>query len=232
MSGALSPAAVLALRVVLAVLCGYFLGSVPFSYIAVRLGRGKDLRREGTGHLGALNAKRAAGWGIGILVFCADAGKGALAAYLGTVLAPDAAAAAAAAGPSLGGMAGFLGAVLGHNYSCFVRGAGGKGLAATGGALLYLSWRVFVGTGLAGLLVLAACGNMYLAAVAMACALPAVMAWLGPAGPVGAGWWLSFLVAAAIVSRHAGDLRVIARGGGTWWWRRKPPVQGGVVARR
>jgi len=203
------------LRAVAALVCGYLLGAVPSSYIAVRLLRGKDLRRLGTGHLGALNAKRAAGWGPGIAVFLADVGKGALATFLGTILA----------GPGIGGMIGFFAAVTGHNYSCFVRGAGGKGLAASAGALLYLSWRAFIGTGLAGLVTVAACGNMYLAAVAMACALPAVMAWLGPAGPLGGGWWLSFLVAAVILSRHMGDLQNIARGGGTWWWRQKPRLR-------
>lgn len=209
-----------ALRAVLAAGCGYLLGSVSFAYLFVRL-RGKDLRREGTGHLGALNARRAAGWGMGALAGLCDLGKGVLAAVLGAALAP---ATLAAAGPPLGAMAGFLGVVLGHNYSCFLKGAGGKGLAASIGALLYISWPTLLATGAFGLVASVASGNMYIAASATACAMPAALAAFRGAG---AGWPLALAVAAVVLSRHARDLAAIARGGeggGRPRWRRRGAV--------
>mgnify|MGYP001099123485 CR=1 FL=1 len=83
---------------IVAVALSYLSGSIPFAAIAGKL-RGVDLRKHGSGNLGATNVFRVLGWKIGLLVFVADALKGALpdptAPSAGAVDGPADAAAAA-----------------------------------------------------------------------------------------------------------------------------------------
>lgn len=123
---------------VLATLAGaYLVGSIPTGYLAGRA-RGIDLRAVGSGNIGATNALRILGKPIGILVLVIDALKG----LAGCTLVPHAAArwldssSPTAPGlpvwlPVLGGLA----AVLGHNYTCWLRFKGGKGVATSAGVL-------------------------------------------------------------------------------------------------
>src|SRR4051794_40605373 len=62
---------------IVAVVLSYLSGSIPFAAIAGKL-RGVDLRKHGSGNLGATNVFRVLGWKVGLLVFVADALKGAL----------------------------------------------------------------------------------------------------------------------------------------------------------
>ena len=113
---------------ILAIVIGYLLGSIPFAYIAGRLKKGVDIRKVGGGNVGALNAMREIGRLPGVLVLVADIGKGSL-----TVLV---------AGwmdlPLIWTFAVGFAAVLGHNWSIFLKFRGGKGAATTLGVLLAL----------------------------------------------------------------------------------------------
>jgi glycerol-3-phosphate acyltransferase PlsY len=103
-------------------------GSIPFSNFAARLSRGVDLRTVGTGTVSGTSLFRVAGFPALAAAGVLDVGKGAL----GPALAGgDRAALAAVAG----GLA-----VVGHNWSPFLRGAGGRGVAPAVGALLVQSW--------------------------------------------------------------------------------------------
>lgn len=117
-------------------LAAFLLGAIPFALVLVRVLAGVDLRKVGSGNLGATNASRAFGRRIGLGVFCLvyllDAGKGFV---------------ATAFGPAAIGMDGkstlpqvLLGAsaVLGHCYSPFLRFRGGKGVATVTGVFLAL----------------------------------------------------------------------------------------------
>jgi glycerol-3-phosphate acyltransferase PlsY len=108
----------------LAALIGYLLGSIAFGYIYVRLFKGEDLRHIGSGRTGGTNSFRAAGLGVGILTSLSDVLKGAVAVWLTTFLLDD------ALGPSLlpwaQATAGVM-SVVGHNWSIFLRFAGGAG---------------------------------------------------------------------------------------------------------
>jgi glycerol-3-phosphate acyltransferase PlsY len=107
----------------------YLLGSLPSAYLVVRFAKGPDLRTVESGNVGALNAFRATGLGwVGVVVLLLDVGKGALA----VLLAGD------GAGPATQSLAATL-VVVGHNYPLWLRGKGGKGLAAAAGALTMLT---------------------------------------------------------------------------------------------
>ena len=114
--------------VLLALVCAFLVGSIPMGVIVAR-GKGVDLRKVGSGNIGATNVGRALGKKWAIFVLVADAGKGALPVLLfGHLFANPWL-------PALGGLC----AVLGQVFSIFLRGRGGKGVATSLGAGLALA---------------------------------------------------------------------------------------------
>lgn len=109
----------------LAVAASYLLGSIPFALMVARA-KGIDLRAHGSGNLGATNAIRVLGAGLGLPVLLADIAKG-----LVSVTVFPALFGAEGDGASL--LCGAA-AILGHIYSVFLRFRGGKGVAAAAGA--------------------------------------------------------------------------------------------------
>ncbi len=107
-------------------LASYLFGSVPTAYILVYLAKGIDIRKVGTGNVGALNALHQIGVAGGLMVLAVDAGKGALAVLaIGWIGAP--------------GWSEFLSAplvVAGHNWPVLLGFRGGKGAAAIFGISL------------------------------------------------------------------------------------------------
>ena len=122
----------MALKVSLLVV-SYMLGSIPFGYVIFKLFRGGDIRTLGSGNIGATNVGRflgKKGWGA---TFLLDAGKGLLAVMLAQRLIGD---------PAWGAFAGVL-AILGHNYSVFLKFRGGKGVATALGVFAAIApWAV------------------------------------------------------------------------------------------
>jgi glycerol-3-phosphate acyltransferase PlsY len=115
--------------IILAIVIGYLLGSIPCAYIAGRLIKGVDIRKIGGGNMGALNTMREIGTTAGFIVFFADIAKGSLAVLVAQWL-----------GLSLPWVfvAGFA-AVVGHNWPVWLKFRGGQGLATTMGVLLVLA---------------------------------------------------------------------------------------------
>ena len=109
------------------VLLSFLVGSVPTSFLAARWARDVDLRRVGSGTVSGTSLFRVAGFWPLALAGILDLGKGAL----GPLLAGDRLVVAALAGGA---------AVAGHNWSVFLRGAGGRGLAPALGAFLVEAW--------------------------------------------------------------------------------------------
>ena len=114
---------------VLPVLVGYLLGALPFGLLMTRLVRGIDVRRYGSGSTGMTNVLRTIGPVPAVIVLVLDSGKGVLAVLL---------ARAFDAGPAIEA-ASALAALVGHNWSVFIRFQGGKGIATGVGALFALS---------------------------------------------------------------------------------------------
>ena len=104
---------------------GFFLGSIPFSYLVGRLIAQADIRRFGDGNPGAINAWRAGGWPAGIPATLLDFLKGAMPVGVARIVM-------SVSGWGLFPVA--LAPVVGHAFSPFLRLRGGKGIAATFGA--------------------------------------------------------------------------------------------------
>jgi glycerol-3-phosphate acyltransferase PlsY len=120
---------------VVALVIGYLLGSIPSAYIAARLKKGTDIREMGGGNVGALNTFREVGAVAGIIVLLADVSKGVAAVLIAGALIP----------PHLVPLCG-LAAVVGHNWPLWLRFKGGKGAATTIGvfASLVPIWQVIL----------------------------------------------------------------------------------------
>jgi glycerol-3-phosphate acyltransferase PlsY len=177
----------------------FVVGSFPTGVLAARL-RGVDLRKVGSGSIGATNVRRAMGGPWAALVLVVDALKGygptALAARMG--VAPLAVAGVAIA------------AVLGHMFSVFLKGRGGKGVATSLGAALALA-------PLAAL----ACAALYavvfgifrissVGSLSAVVAFPAALALLGDRQP--AHYAFAGVMAVLVIARHKDNIRRLARG--------------------
>jgi glycerol-3-phosphate acyltransferase PlsY len=129
----------LAIGVVLVL--GYLLGSIPFGLIATRLGGAGDIRKVGSGNIGATNVLRTGRKDLAAITLIGDGGKGAVAALLARFLIhgldphADTLVAAALAGGA---------AFIGHVFPVWLRFRGGKGVATFFGVLLAVAWPVGV----------------------------------------------------------------------------------------
>jgi len=117
------------MSIVGAALLGYVLGAIPFGLILGRLLRGIDLRDYGSHRTGATNALRTLGLRAAAAVFVLDVGKGVAAVLMALTLFGDNGSAEWASA-----IAGFA-AIVGHNWSVFIRFTGGRGVATSAGAL-------------------------------------------------------------------------------------------------
>jgi glycerol-3-phosphate acyltransferase PlsY len=185
-------------------LAAYLIGSIPFSYAVAKL-RGVDVRRVGSGNVGATNVMRSAGLAAGLIAFALDAGKGAGAAVLAHALAvehvPELVSVLPAAAAAL--------AVLGHVFPVWLGFRGGKGVATGAGAFVPLAP---LATGLAMAtfaLVLAAGRYVSVASIAGATTL-AALAFVTQANP--AVSWAAAFCAALIVVKHRENIERLRRG--------------------
>ncbi len=116
------------MNAVLAITVGYLVGSIPFAFLLSRH-RGIDLRRTGSGNLGASNVLRTSGVRAAVLAMVLDGVKGTIAVLIAHLLSAGAIAAVIAAFAS----------VIGHVYPIWLRFRGGKGVATAAGAFAVLA---------------------------------------------------------------------------------------------
>ena len=116
-----------------AIFAGYLLGSIPFGLLVAR-SRGIDIRKHGSGNIGATNVLRVVGKKWGILVFALDALKGVAAVLLARHFFGTAGE-GVGGGNELPGIVAGLACVVGHNFPVWLRFKGGKGVATTAGVL-------------------------------------------------------------------------------------------------
>jgi len=149
----------------LLVVGAYLLGSVPSALLVVWLMTGEDIRRLGSGNIGATNATRAGGIKAGLVVTFLDVAKGALPVWAMSVLHPASAWLAAT----------MLAAVVGHCFPIWLGFHGGKGVATGFGAFLVLSpWTALAALAL-WLIVLAIWRRVSLASMVASAAFPLLL---------------------------------------------------------
>jgi glycerol-3-phosphate acyltransferase PlsY len=125
--------------IILGIIISYLVGSIPTAYIFGRLIRGIDIRKFGSGNVGATNALRVLGRGPGILVLILDILKGILPTVF---LADFVILRASSISPDLIRLIFGFGCICGHNWTIFLRFKGGKGVATSLGVLLGLAVRI------------------------------------------------------------------------------------------
>src|SRR5512141_411630 len=164
----------------------YVVGSVPFSFIVARAFGVADVRRVGSGNVGATNVARSAGKAAGVLALLCDAAKGAAAVAVAGFLFPGR--------PALVALAA-LAAVVGHMYPVWLRFEGGKGVATGLGAFVPLvPWAALAAVAVFAA-VAAATRYVSLGSVAGALALAGVSwALAGPGPPALAATFTAALV--------------------------------------
>ncbi|SFI95544.1 glycerol-3-phosphate 1-O-acyltransferase PlsY [Jannaschia pohangensis] len=174
----------------------YLLGSVPFGIVMARLFGLGDLRKIGSGNIGATNVLRTGNKPAALLTLLGDAGKGGVAVLLARALVGEDAA-------QLAGLMAFLG----HCFPVFLRFHGGKGVATFLGTLLALSFPLGAAACLTWLAMAAAFRMSSLAALLAAVSAPAWALWLAPNAVA-----LCVGLAALIFYRHRANIARIRTG--------------------
>jgi len=124
------------MSLILAVIIGYLLGTIPFGLLLTRLAGLGDIRGIGSGSIGATNVLRTGSKTLAALTLLCDVAKGAAAALIGAHWGTDAMLAAAAA------------VVVGHVFPVWLGFRGGKGVATALGVLIVVAWPVALVAGL------------------------------------------------------------------------------------
>lgn len=179
-------------------LIAYLIGSIPFGLVVGKL-FGKDVRKEGSGNIGATNVTRVVGKKAGILVLVLDAAKGFLPVYylIGKGYTPK-----------------FISAiciftVLGHTFSIFLKFKGGKGVATALGVLFALSLKSSVIVLMFWLGIFLATGYVSLASI-----LSAGISWMVVHVIIGDIYYTyaSLIIALIIVFKHRSNIDRLLKG--------------------
>jgi glycerol-3-phosphate acyltransferase PlsY len=126
------------LWIIPAIVVSYLIGSIPTAYIFGRLIKGVDIRKFGSGNVGATNALRLLGTGWGVTVLILDIVKG----ILPVVFLPAIFISRANVSPDIFCILTGISCICGHNWTVFLKFKGGKGVATTLGVLIGLSAKI------------------------------------------------------------------------------------------
>jgi acyl phosphate:glycerol-3-phosphate acyltransferase len=181
----------------LALLAGYGLGSIPFGLLLTRWAGAGDIRAIGSGNIGATNVLRTGRKGLALATLMLDVAKGALPTALGF----------AWLGPLGGALAG-AGAILGHCFPVWLGFRGGKGVATAAGVVLGMTPVLFVLILAVFIGIVSVTRWVSLGSIAAACTAP-VVAWLLGYGLAAA---LYVLVAALVVYKHRENIGRLLKG--------------------
>ncbi|SDG57176.1 glycerol-3-phosphate 1-O-acyltransferase PlsY [Roseospirillum parvum] len=187
---------------------GYVLGAIPFGLVLCFLAGAGDIRKIGSGNIGATNVLRTGRKGLALATLILDSSKGAIAVLVAHMtvnhLGADSAGPVATVGPLIAGAA----AVIGHNYSFILGFKGGKGVATTLGVLLATAWPVGVAACLTWLVVAGVFRMSSLSALTALGLAPAFALLL--ADPLHAGVYLALALMAFY--RHLDNIGRLVRG--------------------
>lgn len=146
---------------VFAIIISYLLGSIPMGLLLTRfMGKG-DLRKVGSGNIGATNVMRVGGLRMAALTWILDMAKAIISVFLGVYIA----------GEAFGAWCGFV-AIVGHCYPVWLKFHGGKGISSLFGVLLAVNPLAFIVCGIEWLIVALSSGYSSLGAVVAFCVMP------------------------------------------------------------
>lgn len=180
----------------LSFIIGYLLGSIPFGLILTRLSGGGDVRKIGSGNIGATNVLRTGNKPLAALTLLLDVLKGTAAVWLGSHFGPYAA------------MFAGLGAFLGHLYPVWLGFRGGKGVATYIGVALGLYWPAALAFCIVWLLVAVTTRYSSLSALVASAATVGALALTGQSRLA----VLFALLTALLYVRHAANIRRLTSG--------------------
>lgn len=192
---------------VLAILVSYLLGSIPMGLILTKvMGKG-DLRKVGSGNIGATNVMRVAGLRMAAATWLLDMLKAIAAVYIGYVVGGEAFAA----------WCGFA-AIVGHCYPVWLKFHGGKGISSLFGVLLAVNPLAFITCGIEWLIVALSSGYSSLGAVVAFCLMPVLGFVMG--AQIG---WPFLAIALLCLWRHRENIKRLLSGTESkieWKWKK------------
>jgi glycerol-3-phosphate acyltransferase PlsY len=191
------------LAIAVSIVGGYLLGSIPSGVIATRLGGAGDVRKIGSGNIGATNVLRTGRRDLALITLIGDGGKGAAAVLLAGWLSGSAQLAAVAGGA----------AFLGHLFPVWLGFKGGKGVATFFGTLIAAAWPAGLAAGATWIVMALIFRLSSLAALTAAALSPLLVWWLDPSD---SGKYAHILLAAfmavLIFIRHHENIRRLLNG--------------------
>ncbi|MEK0314149.1 glycerol-3-phosphate 1-O-acyltransferase PlsY [Cohnella sp. 56] len=189
------------LSAVIAIVISYLLGSVSFSILFARWLRKIDIRQHGSGNAGATNTLRVLGKGPAAAVFLLDIAKGLVAVAIGHAIDGD--------GDSWVAVLCGLASIAGHNWPLYFRFKGGKGIATTIGALIYLAPLPVLASGVVAIVVIVITRYVSLGSMIFAALVPVI---LGVAGEIGPVFWGALILAVLAIVRHRKNIVKLLNG--------------------
>ncbi|MGA2686835.1 MAG: glycerol-3-phosphate 1-O-acyltransferase PlsY [Candidatus Korobacteraceae bacterium] len=213
--------------VLIIVAVSYLLGSIPFGYLLVRVFRGQDVRKTGSGNIGATNVARTGSKGLAIATLLLDALKGYAAVTFAFWIAsrqrlegpvPTSVYDRTTVGVSshtiflLAALAAFV-AILGHMFPVWLRFKGGKGVATAAGSFIALAPRAMLVALVLFVLVVALTRYVSLGSMVAGAAFPLCVWWLGPGERTTAPILLLICASSVlIIVRHKDNIRRLLAG--------------------
>jgi len=213
--------------VLIIVAVSYLLGSIPFGYLLVRVFRGQDVRKTGSGNIGATNVARTGSKGLAIATLLLDALKGYAAVTFAFWIAsrqrlegpvPTSVYDRTTVGVSshtiflLAALAAFV-AILGHMFPVWLRFKGGKGVATAAGSFIALAPRAMLVALVLFVLVVALTRYVSLGSMVAGAAFPVCVWWLGPGERTTAPILLLICASSVlIIVRHKDNIRRLLAG--------------------
>jgi glycerol-3-phosphate acyltransferase PlsY len=197
--------------IIVVALTGYLIGSVPFGYLVGRL-TGLDIRKLGSGNIGATNVIRVLGKRYGYLVFLADFMKGLAAVQVSLVICNKASHPQVVS--ELFGIIGGVSSVVGHSYPIWLSFKGGKGVATSAGVIFSLMPFAAVIVGIIWMATFFGSRYVSVASISAAVALPitvGAMIYLRQLSTV-VLLYFSICLAAIVIIRHRSNLSRLFHG--------------------
>ncbi len=181
---------------VAAIIFGYLLGSIPFGLLITRIAGMGDVRKIGSGNIGATNVLRTGNKKLAALTLLADMLKGTVAVLVAGIW-----------GPGLAMAAGFA-AFIGHLLPVWLGFKGGKGVATYLGVLIALAWKAALVFAVVWLAVAWLSKYSSLAALVAAVAVPIYLFWSGPMALA----WLFTAMSIIVFAKHHANIRRLLDG--------------------